>query len=128
MVKKILPGSSNEKVGKEMPPYALLLDNLEILLATTMDKAHGNTSGSLVESFIKPRASTIFGPLAYSLDGPRPSIEFSGPHEDFSDSSFGIWIGGEKTIWIMYTIRDSQIMEGLRTKEAYSGTAFKSTE
>ena len=60
------------------------MDNLEKKLATTMDKARGNTSVSLVERFIKPRASTIFGPLAYSLDGPGPSILVSGSHEDFS--------------------------------------------
>ena len=43
--------------------------------------------------FIKPRASAIFFHLAYSLDGPGPSIAVPGPHEEFSNSDFGIWIG-----------------------------------
>ena len=71
------------------------MDNLETSLATTADKARGNTSGSIVESFIKTRASTMFGNPIYSLDGPGPSMAVSGPHEEFSNSSFGICIGGK---------------------------------
>ena len=42
------PGQSKEKVGKEPPPDALIMDNSETSLATTVDKARGNTSGSIV--------------------------------------------------------------------------------
>ena len=59
-----------------------------------MDKAQGNSSGGIVEIFIKPRASTIFGHPEYSLDGPGLSIAVLGPHEEFFSSDFGIWIGG----------------------------------
>ena len=41
--KPFLPGNSKEKVGKEILPDALLLYNLDMSLATTMDKACGNT-------------------------------------------------------------------------------------
>ena len=43
--KFVLPGNSKEKFGKEIPPDALLVDNLETSLATTMYKARGNTGG-----------------------------------------------------------------------------------
>ena len=61
-----LPGNSKEKVGKETPTDTLIMDNLETSLATIVDKAHGNTGGSIVERFIKPIASTIFGHLVLS--------------------------------------------------------------
>ena len=60
-----------------------------------MDTAHWNESGAIVESFVKPIASTIFGHQINSLDGPGPSISISGPHEEFFKSAFGIW-------WIFY--------------------------
>ena len=68
----VLQGHSKEKTGKEPPPDALIMDNLETSLATTVDKDSGNTSGAIVERFIKPRASTMFGHLVYLLDGPGP--------------------------------------------------------
>ena len=70
------------------------MDNLEPLLATTVDKDRGNASGAIVERFIKPIASTIFGHPAYLLDGRGFLIAVSGPHEEFSNSDFSIWIGG----------------------------------
>ena len=73
----------------------MIVDNLETSLTTTVDKACGNTSGDIVERFIKPRSSTLFGHPLYSLDGPDPSISVSVPHEEFSNSAFGIWIGGK---------------------------------
>ena len=73
----------------------LIIYYLEKLLATTVDKACGNASGSIVERFIKPRASTIFGHPEYSLDGPGPLITVSVPHEECLNSDFGIWIGGK---------------------------------
>ena len=68
------PGHIKEKVGKETSPDVLIMDNLETLLATTVDKSCGNTSGAIVNMFIKPRASTMFGHPVYSLDGTGPSI------------------------------------------------------
>ena len=46
-----------------------------------MYKARGNTCGAIVDSFIKPRALTIFGHPVYVLDGPVLSIAISGPYE-----------------------------------------------
>ena len=69
------------------------MDYLETLLAAKMDKACDNKSGSIVESFIKPRASTIFGHPVYSLDMPGPSMAVSGPYEEFFNSALGIWVG-----------------------------------
>ena len=89
-LKIFLTGNRKEKVEKEKPLDALIMDNLETLLATIVDKACGKAGGSVVESFIKPIASTIFGHPVYSLDGPGPSVEVSGPHEEFFNSDFGI--------------------------------------
>ena len=72
------------------------MDNLETSLTTTADKAHGNAVRAIVERFIKPRASTIFGHPVYFMDGPGALIVISGPHEEFFNSSFGIWISTKK--------------------------------
>ena len=58
-----------------------------------MHKYIGNANISILQRFIKPRTSIIFGYLTYSPDRPVPSILVSGPHEDFSNSAFGICIG-----------------------------------
>ena len=71
------------------------MDNLETSLAATVDKARGNSSRAIVNRFIKPRASTIFGSLEYSMYEPGSSIAVSGPHEEFFNSAYGIWIGGK---------------------------------
>ena len=65
-------------------------------MATTLDKAHGKSIGSIVERLVKIRPSTIFGHLEYSLDYPGPLIEFLVLHEEFLNSALGIWLGGEK--------------------------------
>ena len=54
--KYFLPGHSKEKVWKDPPPNALIMDNLESSLDTTVDKPHKNTSVASVERLIKPRA------------------------------------------------------------------------
>ena len=46
--KFVLLGNSKEKVGKETPPDELIMDNLEILLVTTVDKYNGNAGGAIV--------------------------------------------------------------------------------
>ena len=78
-----LPGHSKEKTKKETPTDALIMNNLESLLAITLYNAPGNTSEAIVEIFIKPRASTMFEHPVYSLDGPGLSMEVLGPHERF---------------------------------------------
>ena len=40
-LKIFLTGNRKEKVGKEKPLDALIMDNLETLLATIVDKARG---------------------------------------------------------------------------------------
>ena len=72
----------------------MIMDNLETSLATTVDKACGNRSGATVERFIKPIASAMFLQPVYFLVGPGSSITVSGPHEDFFNSDFDLWIGG----------------------------------
>ena len=74
----------------EPPLDALIIDILETLLATTVDKSRGNTSGAIVERFIKPRVSTIFGHPEYFMDGTSPLIAVLGPHEEFFNSDFDI--------------------------------------
>ena len=71
----------------------LIMNNLEKSFTTKVDRSCGNASGTIVEMFNKPRASTIFGLLVYSLDGPGLLISISGPHKEFSNISFGIWMG-----------------------------------
>ena len=63
-------------------------------MATTVDKDSGNSGGSIVESFIKSRSSTMFVHPLYSMDGLGNPIEISGPHEEFLNSAIGIWISG----------------------------------
>ena len=89
-----LPGNIKERVGKNPPSDVLIMNNLETMLSTTADKARGNTSGSIVGRFIKPRASKMSGHPVNSLDGPGQSIAVSGPHEEFFNSYFALWIGG----------------------------------
>ena len=91
--KLVLPGHSKEKFGKKPPPDVLIMDNLETLLTTTVDKDFDNTSGAIVDRFIKPRASTIFGHPVYLLYGPGPSTAVSGPHEEFFNSALDLWMG-----------------------------------
>ena len=88
-------GTTKRKLGRNPPPYALIVDKLETSLATTVDKARGNASVTIEERFIKPIALTIFGHPVYSLDGKGPSITVSGPHEEFFNSAFALWIGGK---------------------------------
>ena len=57
-------------------------------MATTVDKYFGNANGYIVDRFVKPRASTRFVYMAYSLDGPGQSIRLSGPHEEFFNIDF----------------------------------------
>ena len=89
----VIPGNSKEKVGKENPPDALIMENLETSLDTTVYKAGGNTVGSIVERFMKPSESTMLGHPIYLMDGPGPPISISGTHYESFDSAFGIWIG-----------------------------------
>ena len=59
------------------------MENLETPLTTPVDKARENSSGAAVEIFIKPRDSTMFGHLEYSMEGPGPSLAVLVPNEDF---------------------------------------------
>ena len=71
------------------------MDSFKISLNTTVNKARGNTSGSIMDRFFKPRSSAMLGHLVYSLDGPGAPMTVSGTHEGFFNSAFGIWIGGK---------------------------------
>ena len=82
-------GTVKKNLGRTPPPDALVMDNLETFLATTVDKASGNATGSMLERFIKNRSPTMFGHPEYSLDGPGPSISVLCPHEDFSTVLLG---------------------------------------
>ena len=89
-----LPGYRKEKIEKKPTPDMLIMDNLEILMATTVDKTRGKKIGAIVDRFIKPKASTIFIHPVYPLYEPGKSMGVSGPHEEFSNIDFRIWIGG----------------------------------
>ena len=91
--KKLSPRAQKRENLEGNPPIFFILDNLETSLATTVYKALDNTSGSIVERFIKTRSSKIFCHPVYSLNGPGPSMAVSGPHKEFSNSDFGIWMG-----------------------------------
>ena len=43
------------------PPYELITDNLDTQLDNPVDRYRGNASGSILERFIKIRASKMFG-------------------------------------------------------------------
>ena len=89
------PREQQRQNWEGIPLHVLIIDNLETLLAITVDKACGNISGSMVEMFIKHRASTISGHPVYSPDGPGPSMVVLGPHEEFPNGAFQIWVGGK---------------------------------
>ena len=72
----------------------MIIDNSYTLLDTIVDKACGKSGLALVERYIKPIASEIFFHPEYLMYGFGPSFAVSGPHEEFFNSSFGIWIGG----------------------------------
>ena len=93
--KFVLPGHSKEKILKKTPLDALIMYNLENSLATTVEKALGNTSVAIVERFIKTRSSKMFVHPVYSLEGTGPSIAVPGPHEECFNSAFDLWIGGK---------------------------------
>ena len=125
--KFVLTGNSKEKVGKETPPDVFIVHILETFLATKLDKACGNANGDIVESFIKPRISTIFDHTEYFLGGPRTLIEVSGPHEDFQKCFWDMARWKIFFRWILQTNQDARSIWGLRTKAEYSRTYFKST-
>ena len=79
-----------------------------------------------MERFIKRISSTMFVHPAYSMDGTGPSIVVSGPHEEFFNSDFGIWIGGNVFRFMLQTNKDSQSMEVFMNKAVQSGNVFKS--
>ena len=85
--KYFLPGHSKEKVENETPPDALIMDNLETLLKTTVDKVCGNTNGAVVDRFIKSIEPTMFVHPVYFLDGPGRSIDVPDPHEKIFNSN-----------------------------------------
>ena len=85
------------------------MGNLDKSFATTVDNSCGNSNGFIVEGFIKPRSSTIFGHATYSLGGPGLSIAVSGLYEDFS-TVFLVYG------WMLHTNQYAQSMEVLRTK------------
>ena len=84
-----------KKSWEGTPLDAFIIDKFEALLATTVYKARWNASGDIVDRFIKPIASTIFGHPEFSLDGPGPSIAVSEPPDEFSNSAFRICMGGK---------------------------------
>ena len=61
----------------------MIVNNPDTSLSTTVNKAHGNLNRAILERFIKPRSSSIFGHPVYSMDGPGPQIAVSVPYEDF---------------------------------------------
>ena len=98
----ILPGHNKDKFGRENPSVLLIMYNLEIPLNTASDKAHYNTNGAIVYSFIKPIASTMFILPSYYMDVTGPSIAVTVPNSEFFNSAVGIWIDG-KLIWMLKT-------------------------
>ena len=71
------------------------MNNLETLLATTVDKYRGNKRGAIMERIIKHKTSTLIGHPEYSLDGSGMSIAVSVPNEKIFNSAFALWIGGK---------------------------------
>ena len=69
------------------------MDNLETSLVTTVYKKHVNTGAVIVETSIKPRASTMLHYLVYSLYGQVRLLQFQVHMRSFFSIAFGIWIG-----------------------------------
>ena len=79
-----LPWNIKYKVGKEIPPDTLLMDNLETSLITTVDKARGNTGRAILERLIKSRASKIFFTWYMFWMGQSNQLKFQGHMRSFS--------------------------------------------
>ena len=79
----MIPGKLSCKSGQENPTDALIMDNLEISLATPVYRDSWNKSVDIVEILIKPKSSKHFGYPKYSMYEPGPTIAVSGPHEEF---------------------------------------------
>ena len=80
---------------------------------------HLHFTPTIVERFIKPRSSKMFGHPVYSLDRPGPLIAVSGPHEKIFNSNFALWIGGKNfSDGCCRPIKVAQSMEGLRIEAA----------
>ena len=62
------------------------------IINNPVDRDSGNASEAIVDIFIEPRASNMFGYPECSPDGSGLSIPESIPHEEFSNSAFGIWL------------------------------------
>ena len=76
-----MPGNTKGGFGQENLSDVLIMDNLEKSLATAVYKVCGNSSWAIVEKFIKPRTSKIFGHPEYFMYGSGPSNSESGPYE-----------------------------------------------
>ena len=76
----ILTGHNKDKFGQEKPSGLLIMYNLEISLNTASYKAHSNTNGAIVYSFIKPIASTMFILPSYYMDVTGLSIAVTVPN------------------------------------------------
>ena len=79
----LAPKFVRRKLGRKSLQMYFIWITSKTLLATTVDEARGNTGGFIVYRFVKSRASIMFGHPVYFLYWTGPSIEFSGPHEDF---------------------------------------------
>ena len=88
-----IPGNNRAKFCQGNPLDALIVDNLEKSLATTVDKYLGNSSGSIVVSLIKIIPSKMFRDLAYYIYVTGPLIRVYGTHAEFFNSDFEIWMG-----------------------------------
>ena len=112
-----LPGKSKEKVGKETLPNVLIMINLEASLRITVDKDCGNSSGAIIEKFIKPRASKMFVHPEYCLDGTWPLISVSVSHKKSFRCAFGIWMGEKKTYGCCIQISVHKVCRELELRE-----------
>ena len=64
------------------------MDDLETSLANPVYRYRVNTSGSILDIFIKPIDSTVFGHMEYSIYGPVPLIAVLYFRKEFFNSAF----------------------------------------
>ena len=86
------------------------MENLATSFTNPVEKDCGNERISIVDIFIKPRASKMFGYTEYSLYVAWLSIAAPITHKEFFKSAFGIWLGrnvfqmdvADQLVWIKY--------------------------
>ena len=121
----VLLGERWWKGRKDNPPDSFIINNLETSLDTPVDRDLSNTSGSIVEIFIKPRASTFLGTHNILWVFQEIWLQSQVNMTNFQKCFCHIYEWKIISRWILYTNYYARSMEVPRAKASYSGISSK---